>query len=92
MTSVKQATTIWLILMVATAIAALLGSMDLSGAGQTGLWITLASIVILVIKGQLIVDYFMDLKHVQPIWRLLLSAYCLVIGGFVFLAYCLSLA
>jgi len=92
MTSVRQATYIWLMLIGATAIAAFLGSIELSGATQTGLWVTLASIVILVIKGQLIVDYFMDLKNVQPIWRLLLSAYCFVIGCFVLLAYYLSLS
>ena len=92
MTSVRQATVIWLMLIAATAIAAVLGSIELSMAGQTGLWVTFASIVILVIKGQLIVDYFMGLKNVQPMWRILLSAYCLVIGGFVFLAYWLSLS
>ena len=68
-------------------IASLIGEMS-----YTGMWVTSCSVAILVIKGQLIVDHFMALKEVNHLWRLLLSAYCLVIGLLVLLAYYLGLS
>jgi len=93
---VKQATIIWFVLTLLTLLAAFLGSVDLAREQQTssyvGLWITLASLVILISKGQLIVDFFMDLKSVNPLWRLLFSAYCVVIAFFILLAYYMGLS
>ena len=82
----NKATFVWIALMFATAIGAFLGSLK-----TTGVAVVLLSIVVLVVKGQLIVDYFMGLKPVARHWRILMSAYSIVIGAFVFLAYCLSL-
>ena len=84
---INKATFVWVALMFATALGALLGSLETTGAA-----VVLLSIVVLCIKGQLIVDHFMGLKTVARHWRLLMSAYCIVIGVFVFLAYWLSLA
>ena len=85
MNNVKQATVIWLALILLTVLAAFLGSFDLGGEQQNsshaGLWVTLGSLAILIFKGQLIVDFFMGLKPVNPLWRLLLSAYCVVISA-----------
>jgi len=95
MSRVKQATVIWLGLILLTLLVAFLGSFDLAVGQQeysnAGLWITLGSLVILIFKGQLIVDFFMGLKPVNPLWRLLFSAYCVVISLFVLLAYYLGL-
>jgi len=95
MNDVRRATMIWLFLMVLTLIAAVLGGVGMtdqaSKPSDIGLWITLGSLIILIIKGQLVVDFFMGLKVVNPLWRLLLSAYCVVISAFVLLAYVLGM-
>lgn len=83
---VKRVTWIWLFLVIATLFAAAIGS-----AGHTGMLGAVVTIGILIAKGQLIVDYFMELRHVAWRWRLLMSAYCVVIGGLVLLAYWLSI-
>jgi len=96
MSKVKQATIIWFGLILLTLLAAFLGSVDLAieqqASSNVGLWITLGSLVILIFKGQLIVDIFMDLKSVNPLWRLLFWAYCVVIAFFILLAYYMGLS
>lgn len=84
---VQRVTLIWLCLMTVTILAALL-SMYFS-SGVTLLFISLA---ILIFKGQMIVDYFMDLRHVATHWRLIMSAYCVVIASFVMIAYLIGLS
>lgn len=84
---VQRATLIWLCLMLATISAALL-SMYFS----SGLILLFVSVAILIFKGQLIVDYFMDLRSVARHWRLVMSAYCVVIASFVVIAYLIGLS
>jgi cytochrome c oxidase subunit IV len=74
-------------LVVATLLAAIIGS-----AGHTGLMGAVVTLMLLIMKGQLVVDHFMELRHVDWHWRLLLSAYAVVIGGLVLVAYWLSLS
>lgn len=85
MTDIKRVTIVWLVLVVITLIAALIGNSE-----QTGIWIVLGSVILLALKGQLVVDHFMGMREVIKQWRLIMSAYCIVIGAFIFLAYCLS--
>ncbi|MFC3150376.1 cytochrome C oxidase subunit IV family protein [Litoribrevibacter euphylliae] len=82
---VKKVTYVWLFLMVATLIAAAIGS-----AGHSGVVGALVALGLLIAKGQLVVDHFMELRHVDWHWRLLLSAYSVVISGLVFTAYWMS--
>tara|TARA_R110001592_G_C13180109_1_gene750784 strand:- start:5145 stop:5429 length:285 start_codon:yes stop_codon:yes gene_type:complete len=83
---VQRATLIWLALMAATILAALM-----SVFFESGVVLLLVSVVILIFKGQMIIDYFMELRHVSTHWRRLMSAYCIVIGGFVILAYLMGI-
>tara|TARA_R110001592_G_scaffold227724_1_gene483994 strand:- start:32581 stop:32868 length:288 start_codon:yes stop_codon:yes gene_type:complete len=83
---VQRATLVWFALMAATLISALV-----SVFFKSGLVLLLVSIVILIFKGQMIVDHFMELRHVSKHWRRLMSAYCIVIGAFVILAYLMGL-
>lgn len=83
---VQRATMVWLLLLLATVGAALM-----SLFWESGIALLLVSLFILMIKGQLIVDHFMDLRHVARHWRLLMSAYCIVISGFILLAFVLAL-
>ena len=72
MSDVKRTTLVWLVLIVITVLAAMIGN-----AEQTGVWVALGSVLLLIIKGQLVVDHFMGMREVIPQWRLLMSAYCL---------------
>ena len=82
---IKTARIVWIVLMIATSIGAILGSLE-----TTGIAVVFFSIIILIIKGQLIIDFFMGIRHVERHWRILMTAYCIVIGSFVLLAYILS--
>ncbi len=84
---IRKVTWVWVILVVATLLAAIIGS-----AGHTGLMGAVVTLMLLIVKGQLVVDHFMELRHVDWHWRLLLSAYAVVIGGLVLVAYWLSLS
>lgn len=83
--SVQQATKIWLLLMLATILAAGLSFLPIDG-----LLITFITILILIWKGQMIVDYFMGLKTASVFWRVVMSAYCVVIGSAVVGVYWLG--
>lgn len=84
---IRKVTWVWVMLVVATLLAAIIGS-----AGHTGLMGAVVTLMLLIVKGQLVVDHFMELRHVDWHWRLLLSAYAVVIGGLVLVAYWLSLS
>lgn len=82
---VQKATKIWLLLMLATITAAGLSFLPIDG-----LLMTAVTILILMLKGQMIVDYFMGLKTASAFWRVVMSAYCVVIGSAVMGVYWLG--
>tara|TARA_R110001592_G_scaffold152075_3_gene379318 strand:+ start:6822 stop:7106 length:285 start_codon:yes stop_codon:yes gene_type:complete len=84
---VQRATMVWLALMAATTVAALMSIFF-----ESGLVLLLVSVSILIFKGQLIVDHFMELRHVSKHWYRLMSAYCVVIGLFVVIAYLMGMS
>lgn len=84
---VQRATMVWLALIGATVIAALM-SMFL----ESGLVLLFVSVAILIFKGQMIVDHFMELRQVSKHWYRLMSAYCIVIGLCVVLAYLMGMS
>ena len=86
MNPVRKVTLVWIALVIATLVAAAIGS-----AGHSGMLGAVVTIGLLVLKGQLVVDYFMELKDVKRFWRVIMSCYCVVIGGLVLVAYYLSL-
>jgi hypothetical protein len=73
-----RATGIWLILVLATTLSAVLGTdHGISGGGHRA-----ASVVILVValfKVRLVGLYFMDLRSAPGILRALLEGYCVVV-------------
>lgn len=85
--TVRKVTVVWVFLMVATLVAAAIGS-----AGHSGLMGAAVALGLLIAKAQLVVDHFMELRHVDWHWRLLLSAYSVVISGLVFAAYWMSVS
>lgn len=82
MSSTAQATGVWLILITLSIIAAWIGEF-----GNVNAEIVTFIVVALVIKGQLVVDQFMGLKHVSWLWRGIMSAFCIVIGAIIFTTY-----
>lgn len=85
--TVQQATFIWIALIVATISAALMSLLF-----KSGVVLLVVSVILLIFKGQMVVDHFMALRHVSTHWRRLMSAYCIVIGGFVIAAYLMGLS
>lgn len=85
--TVQRATLIWLALMAATISAALMSLFF-----KSGVVLLLVSVILLIFKGQMVIDHFMELRHVSTHWRRLMSAYCIVIGAFVVLAYLMGMS
>ena len=75
-------TIIWLFLIALSGIAAWIGEFGTSTPHMVS-FIILA----LIVKGQLVVDYFMGLKHASWLWRGIMSAFCLLIGAIMLVTY-----
>ena len=76
---VTQPTLIYIMVICLTILSAYMG--------EFSQWSTSSLVVVLcimVVKAQLIIDYFMRLKHVQKIWRRTMSAFSMVIALFAF--------
>lgn len=85
-TEARKALLVWLVLIGTTILSALIG-----GQSELGLLAVMGIVLLLIVKAQLIIDHFMALKGVAVHWRWLMSAYSVVIGLLVILAYSLSL-
>ena len=82
MHSPTRPTIIWLLLITLSGIAAWIGEFGASTPHIVGF-----VILILIIKGQLVIDYFMGLNQVSWLWRGIMSAFCMVIGAIMFITY-----
>lgn len=87
MSETKLTTIIWLALILLTLISAGISHMSFAHEQLGKYLFILIALGALTIKGQLIVDYFMELKHVKPMWRVIMSAYCVVISLLIFIIY-----
>jgi cytochrome c oxidase subunit 4 len=76
---------IWLTLIMLTLLTYFIGESNIVGALPM-----LSLLVISLIKGQLIANFFMGLRSVSWGWRLIMPSYFLLVGGFVALAYLMS--
>lgn len=72
-------TSIWLLLVLLTMLSAYLGELNTTPSSTSELNKELI-LLILVLKAQLIVDYFMQLKTVKKFWRLTMSAFAICIS------------
>ncbi len=57
------------------------------GAYGSGRLLMGAALCLTLLKGQLVVDYFMGLRSVRPFWRIAMAAYLIVVGGVIAVAY-----
>lgn len=78
-------TMIWLLLVALTLVTFRIGQS--SAAGSSAM---LAVLLIALVKGQMVANYFMGLRRVHIGWRMLILAYFLTVGGCIALAYQLA--
>jgi cytochrome c oxidase subunit IV len=83
---VRPCTLVWLILILLTVFAFMVGELELGG-------ITIVSTILVstLIKGQLVVDYFMGLHRVRWRWRIIMYSWLLLVMGLIGFAYRLGL-
>ena len=75
-------TRIWLILVALTILTFCIGEEVAQGKA-----VMLSVLAIAFIKGQLIANYFMGLRHVSWLWRGIIMGYFMVGGGIIAIAY-----
>lgn len=84
-TSSTKLAVIWIILMLLTLSTAFVGYLELSG-----LYIVGFVVLTITLKGQLIIDHFMGLRHVRGFWRLAMLGFVFVIPVIIYTGYYLS--
>ncbi len=77
----KPCTLAWLALLVLSTASFTLGY------DKTGTLFITSILVITLIKGQLIIRYFMGVRRVRPLWQAIMGAYLVTIGVIIGLAY-----
>lgn len=81
MRHIKPCTYAWLLLIFLSTASYLLGQ------GKTGALFVTFILLITLIKGQLIIRYFMGVRGVRPLWHIIMGTYLAIIGAIIGLAY-----
>lgn len=76
-TDSRAATLVWLALIAISLAGYSAGSVP----GRRA--VLAAALLLTLIKGQLIVDHFMGLRRVRPVWRIMMSAWLVAVGAVV---------
>ncbi len=77
----RPCTASWVVLFGLTTITFELGSNAPSQA------LMAAVLALTLVKGQLVVSYFMGLRRVRPVWRLVMAGYLAAVGSVIAIAY-----
>ena len=85
--TIRPCSLVWLLLVGLTALALAIGKLELGGSTVVGI-ILLSTFI----KGQMVADHFMGLRHVRPLWRILVTGWLVTVCGAIALAYWLTLA
>ncbi len=86
MMSDRFSTLIWAVLSLLTLATFTIGEAGLAGRG-----VMLTLLAIAFVKGQMVANYFMGLRHAGWLWRGIILAYFLVVGGMIAIAYLMGL-
>ena len=83
---VRPCTYVWLILILLTLFAFVIGKHEIGN-------ITIVSLLLFstLIKGQMVIDFFMGLHQVRWFWKIIMYSWLLLVMGLIGLAYCLGL-
>ncbi len=79
---IKQINTLWIMLIVLTLFSAYMAEKATPGLNSIAIMA-----LVLAIKGRIIVDYFMELKHANVVVRTLMQVYFYVIPALIILVY-----
>ncbi len=79
--AIKPCTGAWLSLLALAAISFQLAY------DKPGRILMLLVLVLTLLKGQLVVDHFMGLRHARPVWRVTMSVYLIAVGTLIGVAY-----
>ena len=82
----RFSTIIWISLCALTITTFSIGETGMAGKG-----VMLTLLTIAFIKGQIVANYFMDLRHAGWFWRGIVLAYFLVVGVMIAIAYLIGL-
>ncbi len=80
----RPCTTAWVALLILT-----LASFRL-GASSPGPALTTAVLALTLIKGHLVVNYFMGLRRVRSLWRIVMAAYLIAVVALIAAAYLIA--
>jgi len=72
--TVDSTTAAWLTMFILTLVTWQWGSLDVSGP-----LLVLPAMFIVLVKGQLLTDHFMEARRARPFWRILFGGYLLVV-------------
>ncbi len=79
---IRHINTLWIILIVLTLFSAYMAEKATPGFNSISIMA-----LVLAIKGRIIVDYFMELKHANVVVRTLMQVYFYVIPALIILVY-----
>lgn len=82
---IRPCTKVWLVLMVLTLVTLAIGQRGLMGMPVVGFLM-----VMTFIKGQMVADYFMELKRVAWRWRIIILLYMIIVCSLISTAYYIS--
>ncbi|MFA5530695.1 MAG: cytochrome C oxidase subunit IV family protein [Thiohalomonadaceae bacterium] len=82
----STATGIWLMLVLLTLSTYAVGESHLNGPVIVAVVLGTA-----FVKGQLVVEWFMGLRRVRPLWRLIMFTYMLLVCALIGLGYAVGL-
>lgn len=77
----RFSTAIWLVLVVLTLTTFAIGEAGMAGSGAM-----LGLLLIALVKGQMVANYFMGLRHAALGWRAVILGYFLLVGCLIALA------
>jgi hypothetical protein len=80
--AIDRPTAAWLALVAITLITWLWGRQEVAGAV-----LVLPALLFALVKGQLLVDHFMEARHAGLFWRLLLGGYLIVVTAGIAAAF-----
>ncbi|MDD3447554.1 MAG: cytochrome C oxidase subunit IV family protein [Gammaproteobacteria bacterium] len=83
---IRPCTAVWLVLVALTGVTYTVGELHLGGLAAVG-FVLLTTLV----KGQLVVDWFMGLRRVRLFWRVVLFLWLAAVGASIAGAYLLGL-
>lgn len=81
----KQLMIVWLVLMALSVIG-----LAAVKAGFHGLVLSLSLLVLAIVKIQLIADWFMELRDVRLLWRMIMLGWVLAVTGLIAVAFVLT--